>query len=145
MESIVFNKSKVEESNRSVSPQNVFLNTSQAGPTSPYLAASPATDQTFPCGISSSSRTSSSRQIQNNPTSLQNLSATNPSFLQFSREINNAPITITEINSKSDVDDDQYGFLFGLSFEASSLGDGGPSDLGEMMRFDDDGDGLVFI
>uniref|UniRef100_A0A5B7AE53 NAC domain-containing protein n=2 Tax=Davidia involucrata TaxID=16924 RepID=A0A5B7AE53_DAVIN len=142
----VFHKSKGENGDK-LSPQNVFEN-STAGATSPNLATS---DQTLACGyhplISQSPPGHDHQFIHNNPSStLLNLATSlNPNFLHLyqldTNNINNAPhhhLNDQIMYSKCEEDDDQYGFLFDMSFEESSLGDGVlPSNL-EEMRFDDD-------
>ncbi|KAA8543378.1 hypothetical protein F0562_021127 [Nyssa sinensis] len=113
----VFHKSKGENSDK-LSPQNVFETT--AGATSPSLAPSPPSEQTFPCGyhpITSFSQ-STSHQIHN-PSTLLNLATLSPNFLHLYQE-KNSIVSVNEINSKCE---DEYGFLFDMSFEESSLGD----------------------
>ncbi|KAK3028145.1 hypothetical protein RJ639_039006 [Escallonia herrerae] len=126
----VFHKSK-GEGNNELSPENVFEST--AGATSPALASPPAlTDQitNLTCGCHHfTSFSQSPPPTQNNDPSsnLMDLSAGNPNFLQLSHDANGA------------VND--YGFLFDMSFEESSMGDGNLKE----MRFDDDENGLVFL
>ncbi|CAK9140610.1 unnamed protein product [Ilex paraguariensis] len=125
----VFHKGK-QENNDEHSQQNVFDKT--AGVISPNLATS------SPCGYhqtTSFCHSSPQNQIQS---TLLNLSPWNPNFLQLSRDTNEVPIN-GMMNSKCE---DEYGFLFDLSFEESSVGDGATSNL-EEMRFDDD-NSLVF-
>ncbi|KAK2989477.1 hypothetical protein RJ640_019576 [Escallonia rubra] len=126
----VFHKSK-GEGNNELSPENVFEST--VGATSPTLASSPAlTDQitNLACGCHHfTSFSQSPPPTQNNDISsnLLDLSAGNPNFLQLSHEANGAG--------------NDYGFLFDMSIEGSSMGDG---NLEEMI-FDDDENGLVFL
>ncbi|XP_059660343.1 NAC domain-containing protein 21/22-like [Cornus florida] len=128
----VFHKGKGENSNI-LSPQNMSETT--AGVTSPNLAASPPTDQTLHYGCYHQIPPfSPSPHYQNhNPSTLPNLVSLNPNFLHPSELTNNAPVD--GLNPKCN--DDQYRFLFDMSFEESSMGDG-------VMKFDDD-NGLVFL
>ncbi|PSS14034.1 NAC domain-containing protein [Actinidia chinensis var. chinensis] len=118
----VFHKSKGSEN----SPQNIFDSTT-------YLATSPPINHTM---ITSFSQTP---PHQNPNDTFQNLSPLNPNLLQLSQEIIN-DASISGINSKCA---DEYGFLFDLGFEESSLGDGMPQNLGEMIC--DDDNSFVFL
>ncbi|KAF8388241.1 hypothetical protein HHK36_026907 [Tetracentron sinense] len=103
------------------------------------VASSSPIDQTMPSGYQ---QIISSSQIPHHQahsqTSLPNLPLLNPNFLEFPQEMNNTPII--EFSSKGD---DEYGFLFNMSLEDYSLGDGGPPNLAE-MRFEDD-NSIVFL
>lgn len=121
----VFHKAKTENNNIEVlSPQNYeFDAKATAGNTSP-----PAV-QILPLGYHHQITSNFSQNHQNqNPNNNQELlSPLNPNFLQLSQ-------AHTDILAR--VNEDEYGFLFDMSFEESNLGDGMTSNM-EGVRFED--------
>lgn len=96
------------------------------------LTSSSPSSRTMPCGYTqiTSFAPNSSHQNQNQANSLLNL-------LQFSQDI-------TGINGHTtSKGDDEYGFLWDMSLEESSLDTGAPSNI-EEMRFDIDNN-MVFL
>ncbi|XP_075649460.1 NAC domain-containing protein 21/22-like [Castanea sativa] len=114
----VFHKSKGMAPNLEDSNQLMFETTS-CGPTS----------QTMPCGYNQITSFASTPS-HHNQSSLLNL-------LQYSQGTD----TNNEITSKGD---DEYGFLWDMNLEEDSLGNGAPSNLEEMSRFEID-NGMVFL
>ncbi|KAJ0051485.1 hypothetical protein Pint_01714 [Pistacia integerrima] len=118
----VFHKSKGENSNK-LSPEFIFDTTANAS--SLNSAVSPATDRSIPFGYQ--------------PTPLyQNHCPTNSmlNLLHFSQEKNTSHSS--EISTKGEHNDDEYGFIWDMELQGNSLEDHGvPSNL-EDMRFEMD-------
>ncbi|XP_059626034.1 protein CUP-SHAPED COTYLEDON 3-like [Cornus florida] len=144
----VFHKSKGSEdnSNNDLSPQNEFE--TLVGDISPNLASSTLThvhQGTLPCGyqqITSFLQTQPHDQSHNpsNSTTILNIATLNPSFLDLAHETNNID-HVDEMNSRCELDEYEYEFLFDMGFgESSCLGGDGvlPPSLEDHMRFDDD-------
>ncbi|KAK9281777.1 hypothetical protein L1049_004683 [Liquidambar formosana] len=144
----VFHKSKGENSTDqfSTTSQNMF-DTTTASASSPNLVSSPPTDKTIPsCGyqpVTSFLSPMPPHQSHNQTTNLLNLAVLNPNFLQFTQERNTTVAAMTEMNSKGDNNDD-YGFLWDMSLEENSLGDGVPSSNLEDTGFEVD-NSIVFF
>lgn len=95
----------------------------------------PASNQTVPCGYNQISSFASSNPCHQNQNQNQNQSNSLFNLLQFSQEItnNNMSSNNNEISSKGDPD--EYGFLWDMGLEESSLENGVPSNLEEMRSF----------
>lgn len=120
----VFHKAKTENSNIEVlSPQNyVFDAKATVGNTSPAA-------QILPLGyhLQITSNFSQNHPNQNPNNNQELLSPLNPNFLQLSQ---------AHADSLARVNEDEYGFLFDMSFDESNLGDGMASNM-EGVRFED--------
>ncbi|GAV70626.1 NAM domain-containing protein, partial [Cephalotus follicularis] len=126
----VFHKSKAENSEK-FSPQYMFE--TMATNSSMNLTASPPTSQAMTFGYQPIPSLSSAPAYYNhNQNSLLNL-------LQFPQEKNTN--SVTEIGAKGE--DDQYGFLWDMNLEESSMGDEVVSNL-EDIRFEID-NSMIFL